>query len=195
MPPASCCALQCSSQQRSQQTASCPHHFCSTWVSGRVPSCSTAQARAGFLLGQQLPGCHPPTTQPYLKMHLCSQQLLVELRVLQDMVAMANALSLQEINCLENTGKPRTASEHQLTSLLPAQRSLPTTGTAHTTESAPGKSFFEPPGPHLCLGPQCLLCYEYREDLGSSLPGAGDAGAIPTPAPLFALSQELLVPP
>lgn len=84
-------------------------HMVSTQVSGCVPGCSTAQARADFPPRQQLPGCHPPATHAYLKMHLCSQQLLVELRVLQDMVSMANALSLQEINCLENVRKPHTA--------------------------------------------------------------------------------------
>lgn len=48
--------------------------------------------------------------QPYLKMHLCFQQLLVELRVLQDVVPMANTLGLQDINCLESTGKVLRAS-------------------------------------------------------------------------------------
>lgn len=120
-------------------------------------------------------------------MHLCSQQLLVELGVLQDMVAMANALGLQEINCLGTTGKAHTASKHQLGPHLPRDP-RPTMGTAHATEPAPGRSFPEPSGPDLCLGPQCLLCYEYGEDLGSSLPGAG---ALPTPAP----SPEQLVPP
>jgi len=91
----------------------------SVWGSGRVPGCSAAQPRADFPLGQQLPGCHPPTAHPYLEMHLCSQQLLVELRILQDVVAMANALGLQEINCLESMGKPRTASKHELSSCLP----------------------------------------------------------------------------
>lgn len=84
----------------------------STWVSGPVPGCSTAQVRACFALRQQLPGCHTPTTHPYLKMHLYFQQLLVELRVLQDMVSMANTLSLQGINCLESTGKALRASKH-----------------------------------------------------------------------------------
>lgn len=119
-----------------------------TWV----PGCSTAQVRADFSLAQQLSGCHPPTTHPYLKMHLCSQQLLVELRVLQDMVAMANALSFQEINCLKNMGKPCTASEHQLSSCLPRDP-CPTTGPGHAMEPALGRSFSEPLGPDLCLGP------------------------------------------
>lgn len=119
MPPTSCCAHQCSLQHIPANSQACPQHFScgalgiwvqhnitvhvvSTWVSAPVPSCSTAQVRAGFPFRQQLPGCHTPTTRPYLKMHLYFQQLLVELRVLQDMVSVANALGLQDINCLES---------------------------------------------------------------------------------------------
>lgn len=119
MPPTSRCAHQCSLQHIPANSQACPQHFScgalgiwvqhnitvhvvSTWVSAPVPSCSTAQVRAGFPLRQQLPGCHTPTTRPYLKMHLYFQQLLVELRVLQDMVSVANTLGLQDINCLES---------------------------------------------------------------------------------------------
>lgn len=107
---------------------------------------------------------------------------------------MANALGLQEINCLGSTGKPHKASKHQLNSCLPRDP-CPTMGAARATEPAPGRSFSEPSGPDLCLGPRCLLCYEYGEDLGSSLPSAGDAGALPTTALLSAPSWELLIPP
>lgn len=127
--PTSCCAQQCSLQHIPANRQVCPQgfscgalgiwvkhnitvHVVSTWVSGPVPGCSTAQVRACFPLRQQLPGCLTPTTPPYLKMHLYFQQLLVELRVLHDMVSMANTLGLQDINCLESTGKPLRAPRH-----------------------------------------------------------------------------------
>lgn len=79
---------------------------------------------------------HPASTagRPHLKVHLGSQQLLVELGVLQHVVAMADTLGLQEIHRLESTGEqlqppsrgpaPCPPPEHRNPSELP--RGFPT---------------------------------------------------------------------
>lgn len=160
-----------------------------TWVSGPVPGCSTARVRACFPLRQQLPGCHTPTTPPYLKMRLYFQQLLVELRVLHNMVSMANTLGLQDINCLESTGKALRASKH---SPAPA---CPETPIPLQVQPSPPSWPLGCPFPAIrsdpCPCPQCSLCCGYGEDWDASVPSAGHV----TPLSLPALSQELLVPP
>lgn len=211
MPPASCCVHQCCSQQRSRQTPRCSHHFCCGALGTQVqrqrqrhhtggqhsgvrswPGCGTAQARADFPLREQLLACHPPTTHPYLKMHLCSQQLLVELRVLQDVVAMANALGLQEVNCLESMGKTRTASKPPTSPACPEVPAPPRVQPAPLSQPQGGPSLSHR-GQISAWVPSVCTAMNTERTRAPLSPVQGMH--LPSPAPLPAPRRELLVPP
>lgn len=129
------------------QQISCPNHIlsqnrirflCHTLAVSFCAPCVAQSPASSQAPAPLLPWSsgHPASTagRPHLKVHLGSQQLLVELGVLQDVVAVADALSLQEIHCLESMGE-------QLQPLSRATARLPARHVnTETPRDSPGAS-------------------------------------------------------